>query len=195
MAVKKINEIYTDYFQKSKVFLYPLLDIKKGSSVTPIETYVTWGDISVQDNKLICLYYVRDDEEFLHYEEKFLLKNPLFKEYRELDENKAVYIFDLSGYSEDFLHFVNGKYSKFSQKLKDKIRDSYGATSANYTYIKSYLYPEDYFSTYANLLSTTDNDVSNMYTLLSEVGELCSKPDLEKEHLKLSVKSLDLKKL
>ena len=53
------------------------------------------------------------------------------------------------------------------------------------------MYPEDYFSTYASLLSTTDNDVSNMYTLLSEVGELCSKPDLEKETLVLDIANLD----
>lgn len=184
-----------DYFQKSKVFLYPILDIKKGTSVTPIETYVTWGDIKTEDLSLICLYYIRDDSEFLHYEDKYLLKNPLFKEYKELDGNKAIYVFDLSGYAEDYEHFLNGKYSHFSQKLKDKIRDSYGANSANYTYIKSYLYPEEYFSTYAELLSTNSHDVSKMENLLIEVGELCSKPDFDKENLKLSVKSLDLKKI
>lgn len=195
MTVKKINEIYVDYFQKSKVFLYPILDIKKGTSVTPIETFISWGDITVKDKKLICLYYLRDDAEFVEYEDKYLLKNPLFQEYKELDDNKAIYIFDLNSYSKDFEYFIDGKYSKFSKKLKDRIRDSYGATSANYTYIKSYLYPEEYYQTYANLLCTDDYDVSKMKTILSEVGELCSKPDIEKEHLKLSIKSLDLKKL
>jgi len=34
-----------------------------------------------------------------------------------------------------------------------------------------------------------------MENLLIEVGELCSKPDFDKENLKLSVKSLDLKKI
>jgi hypothetical protein len=69
MAIKKITDIYQGYFQKSKVFLYPALGIKRGSSVTPIETYLEWDDIKIEDRKLICLYHLRDDEEFLGYEE------------------------------------------------------------------------------------------------------------------------------
>ena len=38
----KIQSLYRDYIQKSKLFLYPLLDIKRGVSVTPTETYMAW---------------------------------------------------------------------------------------------------------------------------------------------------------
>ena len=57
-----IKSLYKDYFQKSRIFMYPLLNIKRGSSVTPIETYMSWSEqFSIYDKKLICLYYLRDD--------------------------------------------------------------------------------------------------------------------------------------
>ena len=37
-----LNSVYKKYFQKSKVFLYPLLGIKRGVSVIPVETYFGW---------------------------------------------------------------------------------------------------------------------------------------------------------
>jgi hypothetical protein len=37
-----IKSLYKDYFQKSRVFLYPALEIKRGGSVTPVETYISW---------------------------------------------------------------------------------------------------------------------------------------------------------
>ena len=193
MAKKQIPDIYVDYFQKSKVFLLPALNIKRGTSVTPIETYLSWGDeISVNDNKLICLYHLRDDEEFISYEERFLLGNPLFDDYKEVGEGKAAYIFDFTEYKEDFQHIVNATYSQISQELKTKIRDIYGAGSSNYNFIKTYLYPEKYYERYAELLCPTVGDRPEMVDLLKEVGELCSKPDFKKEKLKMSVKSLKL---
>ena len=42
--------------------------------------------------------------------------------------------------------------------------------------MNSYLYPESYFSNYAEVLNV-DTD------FLESVGELCSKPDIEKETL------------
>lgn len=193
MAKKEIDDIYVDYFQKSKVFLYPALGIKKGTSVTPIETYLEWGDnIKLSDRKLVCLYYLRDDDEFISFEENHLLKNPLFEDCIEVDGNKAVYIFNFEEYSEDFDHVVNGRYSLLSQKLKDKIRDSYGVNSANYMYVKSYLYPSYYYKQYASILCPDANDNPKMMELLNEVGELCSKPDFKKESLKIVAKSLKL---
>ena len=193
MAKKKINDIYADYFQKSKVFLYPALGIKRGTSVTPMETYLSWGDdIRITDNKLVCVFHVRDDSEFIGYEEKYLLGNPLFEDYLEIEGDKAVYIFNFDSYAEDFKHVVNAEYSKISQELKDKIRDMYGVGSANYTYIRSYLYHEEDWDVYADILCIDPADNPKMVALLKEVGELCSKPNLEKEQLKISAKSLKL---
>jgi len=192
MAKKKIDDIYKGYFQKSKVFLYPALGIKKGMSVSPIETYLSWGDIKPTDNKLICLYHLRDDDEFVSYEEKYLLNNPLFEDYYEIEGDRAIYVFNFDEYEKDFEHIVNARYSQISQNLKNKIRDMYGANSANYTYVKSYLYPEEYWDVYAKILCPDSEDVSGMIARLKEVGELCSKPDDMKENLKIPQKSLNL---
>ena len=60
-----INALYVKYFQKSKIFIYPLLDIKRGSSVVPVETYVSWDNhYTPEDMKLICLYDIRTDDEY-----------------------------------------------------------------------------------------------------------------------------------
>ena len=46
----KLNTLYSKYFQKSKVFIYPLLGIKKGKKIVPKETYFIWNDeISIED--------------------------------------------------------------------------------------------------------------------------------------------------
>jgi hypothetical protein len=50
------------------------------------------------------------------------------------------------------------------------------------------MFPEKYFSLYAQLLHVSEE-------LLIEVGELCSKPDLEKENLVATVIDLENKKI
>ena len=72
MAVKSI---YTKYFQKSKVFLYPLLGIKRGVKIIPSETYLAWDDVKAEDMKLICLYHPNKSNEYEKYEKEILLKH------------------------------------------------------------------------------------------------------------------------
>ena len=51
-----MDKVYSDYFQKSKVFLYPLLDFKKGLEFVPHQTYIMWDNhYYIQDRKLLCL--------------------------------------------------------------------------------------------------------------------------------------------
>ena len=62
MAVKAV---YKKYFQKSKVFLYPLLLIKKGAKYIPSETYLSLNDvIKPEDKKLICNYPVSKTDDY-----------------------------------------------------------------------------------------------------------------------------------
>jgi hypothetical protein len=191
MAVRKIKEIYTGYFQKSRVFLHPALGHKRGSSVTPIETYLTWkGKIKLSDMKLVCVHHLRNDEEFMFFEEEHLLNNKLFEDFKEIGDDKAAYIFDFEPYAQDFGHVVNGRYSQISKGLKDKIKDFYGQSSANYAFIESYLYPERFYESYAEMLASKQ-DQTEMINLLQDVGELCSKPNFELETLKSDVKVLD----
>lgn len=184
-----IDSLYKDYIQKSKVFMYPLLEVRKGVSVTPIETYCMWENhYKKEDCKLIVLYYLRDDAEFKQFEKVKLLGNPLFHDFQMTDDDKGIYVFDYGKHKEDWMFFIEGKYSRFSSELKKKLQTHFG--QSNRGYIDSFLYPERYFKLYADLLTVNPADKPRMMSTLKEVGELCSIMDDEKENLTLKVKDL-----
>jgi hypothetical protein len=171
-----LNSVYRKYFQKSKVFLYPILGIKRGVSVVPIETYVSWkGYYNSEDMKLICVYDVRTDDEYKQFEKNVLLNHNRLNDYVKVG-NQAVLTFDMADLGDDWFHFINGRYSKISMNLKQKILNFFDKYSGNYAYMHSYLIPEKYFSNYAEILGVEPE-------MLMQVGELCTKPDVEKETL------------
>ena len=181
MGKYKIKKLYENYFQKSRVFLYPALEIKRSSNISPIQTYISWDNkIEDNDRMLICEYELRNDPEFLRFEETKLLNNPLFCDYFELSSTKALYVFTFEEHGHDWFNFKKGIYSKLSTDLKRKIKNFYGEKSANYKLIHSYLYPDDYYIDYANLLNVS-------VSTLKEVGQLCSKPDIKKELFKIKI--------
>lgn len=184
-----INALYKDYFQKSRVFLYPLLGIRRGASVIPEITYISWeGNITSEDTKLIAIYPKRTDKEYLNFEKHVLVNHSRASDFIELNDKQLMITFDFSDIKEDWEHFLNGKYSQMNIKLKRSIRDFFDKNSANYVYIDSYLFPEKYFQLYADLLNVK-------LDLLKKVGELCSKPDLERETLVAEVMNLENKKI
>ena len=180
-----IVSIYRKYFQKSKIFLYPLLDIKRGTVIIPTDTYISWNTgYSPEDMKLICTYHTKDDNEYLIFEKNILLKHTRLHDYIKVDNATSVFTFDFSDLKNDWEYFIDGKYSKMSSATKNKILNYFDRVSANYVYVESYLFPKPHFKTYADLL-----DVS--IELIETVGELCSKPDFEKEKLNITVENLE----
>lgn len=184
-----IDALYTSYFQKSKVLLYPLLGIKRGCTAVPDQTYLSWsGYITPEDMKLIAIYKSRTDSEYLHFEKNVLLKHPRISDYIPLNDESSIFTFDFSDLGDDWQKFISGQYSKIDTNLKRKIRDHFDKNSSTHVYVDSYLFPEKYFGLYAQLLHVSED-------LLKEVGELCSKPDLEKENLIAEVIDLENKKI
>jgi hypothetical protein len=184
-----IDALYKKYFQKSKIFLYPLLDIKRGTSVVPTETYVSWNDaVNSEDMKLVCVYYPRKDAEYMQFEKQTLLKHTRLVDYVKVDDETLVATFDFSDLKDDWINFIRGKYSKINMNTKSKILNFFDKKSGNYAYVESYLFPEKHFKTYAKIL---DVDLK----LIESVGELCDKPDLEKEMLTIQVADLEKLKI
>lgn len=180
-----IDALYRKYFQKSKIFLYPLLDIKRGTSVVPSETYLSWNNtVDSEDMKLVCIYHPRTDPEYVNFEKNVLLKHNRLSDYIKVDDNTLVVIFDFSDLNIDWFLFKQGKYSQMDTKLKRKILDFFDKRSGNYAYVESYLFPEKHFETYAKILEV---DVD----FLISIGELCTPPDLEKETLVLEIANLE----
>ena len=172
-----IDALYKNYFQKSKVLLYPLLGIKRGSVAIPEQTYLSWnGYLKTEDMKLICIYPKRNDSAYINFENNVLIKHNRLCDVIDLNNSHKIFTFDFSDLKDDWTKFINGQYSKMNINIKRKIRDHFDKNTGNYVYIDSYLFPEKYFTLYADLLGTSVN-------LLTEVGELCSKPDLEQENL------------
>jgi len=184
----QIKSLYKDYVQKSRVFLYPSLDIKRGVSVTPIETYIAWdNNYKAEDAKLSCLYYLRNDDDFKQFEKQKLIGNKLFHDFKEVGNSRGVYVFDFSSIKADWDNVITGKYSKLTPDFKRKIRHYIGLNNANLPYIDSFLFPDRYFKIYAEMMGVNES-------VLKEVGELCSLPDMEHETLNISIMKLDIVK-
>jgi hypothetical protein len=180
-----LTALYTKYFQKSKIFLYPILGIKKGLNIVPTETYFSWNNkYSPEDMKLICVYNTPNTPTFLHFEKEIVLKHNRLCDYCKVDSTTSIYVFDFSDLKSDWHYIIIGAYSKINDELKRKILSYFKDNTANVIYITGYLYPEKYFADYAKIL---DVDIS----LLKEVGELCSKPNMEKEKLLIDVSKLE----
>jgi len=178
MKPKTLN---TEYVQKSRLFLYPLLGIKRGVSTTPIEVFMSWGDYCFTDSKLICQYHNRDDEDFTIFDQVKLSGNTLFHSKHELEDGTVAYVFDLSDFEEDFWKITKGEYSELSTRAKTKIKKFFNSHTEHYVYIQSYLDPKKYYTMFAELYGCE-------IKALQDAKELCSKPNLTKEKLELGVK-------
>jgi hypothetical protein len=172
-----IKQLYSKYFQKSKIFLYPLLGLPKSEKDEfLVETFLKYEDIEIEDCKIICQYNVKDVLCFLKYRKDNILKSPYFIFEKQLDKDVYIFIFDLSNFKTDYHYFLLGNYSKFTQKSKNLIKKYFGNNSQQYEYIDTFLYPTEYFEKYSELLDV------NKETLIY-IGELCDKYDFEKEWL------------
>jgi len=179
-----LTSIYSKYFQKSKVFIYPLLGIKRGLSVVPKETYISWeGHCKPEDMKLICVYDYREDEEYKKIEKNILLEHNRLSDYTKV-KAEVVITFDFSDLDHDWFHFINGRYSQLETKIKQKILGFFDVHGGNYAYMQSYLIPEKYYDNYSEILGV---DIET----LKDVTELCDKPNLNKENLILDIADLN----
>ena len=172
-----MKKIYTDYFQKSKVFLYPLIGIKKGIRYVPIETYIEWEQINSK-YKLFCLYETpkkeREKKMFDIFLDLHLKNSELFDQYFIINKKYTLVSFNLSFFKNDIDKFKKGKYSQFTSYSKNIIMKFFGNKGTISEYVESYLYPEYYYDLYSEILNIP-------VETLKEVGELCDKPNIEKE--------------
>ena len=186
-----MKQIYSNYFQKSKVFLYPLLGIKKGIRFVPAETYISWQhDLIDCENILVCAYQINEvtkneeeiqtKKEFNEFVEKHLETNKFYHS-RHTNSLLEIIVFDLNYFKHDMKMFKEGKYSKFSRLTKGIILDFFGDIGTISKYMESYLFPEKYYDVYSDILNVP-------VSLLAETVELCDKPDLKKEDFKKQLK-------
>lgn len=171
-----MDAVYTDYFQKSKVFLYPLLKLKKGLDFVPVETYVSWdGVYETSDYKFICVYKSKFDEEFIAFQLRYLNYYKDISHYDIGDEQ--IIVFDMSDHTHDYDRFLEGRYSAMSMNAKITILDFFGGQGRISMWIKAFLSPEE--TLHKRYAAYFDVDIET----IADVYELCSVPDLIKETL------------
>ena len=169
--------VYTDYFQKSQVFLYPLLKIRKGVTHVPVQTYIAWDNVfALDDNKFMCEYKTKMTPEFRKFSFNYLQNHTMFEDYIELNDNRHLFIFDYKSLRYDFEHFIKGSYSKLSLNSKINIIDFFGSQEKISSYVKGFLSPDTAHEEYADELGVDVELIENTY-------EVCDPPDLEKETL------------
>ena len=167
--------VYTEFFQKSKVFLYPLLKIRKGVSHVPVQTYVAWENVySTENNRFFCEYSTKMTSTFKKFSFNYLQNHKLFEDYIELNNDKHLFIFDFTAYKSDFQRFISGAYSQFSLNNKISILDFFSNQKKISSYVEGFLSPEDVDELYAKELGV---DVE----IIQKIYEVCSPPDLKKE--------------
>ena len=96
-----MKQIYKEYFQKSKVFLYPLLGIKKGIRFVPIQTYISWDNMDLNENKFLCLYSIdaeckHTSKQFEVFKEFHLLSHTRYEQHHKINDEMHLFIFDFS---------------------------------------------------------------------------------------------------
>ena len=180
----RIRQLNKKYFQKSTFFLYPLLKIPK--VVVPIRTYLYWDHPSFLDKMvLICRFKKFTQPNQLKTEANHLVSHPLYLDYYELEDDTVVYIFAFDSFKPIVELFLKGKYSKFPDNIKERVLSFYKPETYTRSYIKSYLYPKQFYDTYSELLNVPE-------ILLIETEELIDIPDIIKEKLELKIKNLNI---
>jgi hypothetical protein len=164
------------YVQKSKLLLYPLLQLPV-DIVKPKNTYLAYKDkYSPKDHKLICAYTRENNESYYKFRIKILFKNPLFKEHiRGLVYDYLV--FSMEDYDKDYDTFLKGAYSKLSMNAKSIILKSYSSTTIGPVLLDTHLNPENGHALYAKELMIDIED-------LKLVHETLDPPDITKETCK-----------
>lgn len=184
----QILSVYKEYIQKSRIFLYPILNVPRGANITPIQTYMEWeNQYKKEDCKLIVVYKSSNDSAFKNFERTKLLSHQYFEKSIAINEKQVVYVFNLHPMKTDYFNITKGQYSKLSVLHKKKVLNFFKNHKSHRIYIESYLFPEKYFSMYSSLLNVNRN-------LLKDVGELCDTPNFTDTSLGKSTEILKVKK-
>lgn len=121
--------LFSSLPSKTTTFLLPLLNKSKQELKT--DSYFVNAFISDNHEYLCLLYRYTGTNLYKLFEEK-ILKERLCVKHIEYDKYHVMYLFKIpSEFRKDVEHFLEGKYSKFSDTLKKQILKFYGGAKEN----------------------------------------------------------------
>lgn len=121
--LKPQYELITAPVNKSSMFLLPMLGGTRRLFMYDTLFVNAFIEVEQYKNCIGLLYRFSGDPLFLKFE-KALAKFRSFKETFDPSPHFVMFVFDIpSNYQEDYVNFINGKYSKFSPTFKSKIME------------------------------------------------------------------------
>jgi hypothetical protein len=159
----------TSYNQKSYLFLYPVLNLKRNSLIKPKQTYVHSSEVDISDHTLIIEYDL-SVETMRQFAKNWLYTNPLFLK----QKGDFLFYFNLSPYRDDWSRFIKGEYSRFSKPFKTTVLEHYKSDRELHELVNSYLFPENHYLEYSDYYGVP-------VKTLREVGQLIDPPNLDRE--------------
>jgi hypothetical protein len=153
------------YVQKSRMFLYPLLNLPVNIQV--VNTYMFIEGIRLNDNYSIVCLLNRTSPTF-NLDLAIARKNKYF-DVNITDDSFEILIFDLSSISEDCNKIYNGYYSDLSRNAINLITYHNQKT---YPLSVVALKPQAHYETFAELLGANVNDIPK---------DIVQAPDVDKE--------------
>jgi hypothetical protein len=193
-----MDTYYTKYFQKSKVFLYPLLQLsnRKHDTEHPFESFT---HVENAENDLEFLYSLVDPTVILRFKfdrsndtedsrkiwnigifDRYSKSNRIVKKYFSEDMSEIVLVYNLFDLKEDYDLVIAGRYSKISDKAKQRILTYYGEYTPEGKIVSYMLNPERHRKAYAEQMGIKVSD-------LNPNGEITPMLDLLQETLLLDV--------
>lgn len=190
----------SDYFQKSKHFLFPLITEKEQEGLLNTYLFADYLKEDIVDYFLLC--EIEKDTELNMDLEKYL-----YTTYDTLD-NTEVYVFDLSSLSEEIDKFLTGSYSDYCKTSKNKILKYFGwkpnpegaktyREDDKNIYLHFYviLYPNDFRNEYSKGLFTAKINGKTLFDteeevlkIVKDMKELCPIYDVVKETFTKQIK-------
>jgi hypothetical protein len=172
----------TVYIQKSKLLLYPLLNIPK-DMLQPVTSYgfSLKKKINPEDCKLICKYKREHDEKY--FEKRSELFNHEYFEDIFRDSEYDYLIFDLNHYKKDITLFYKGLYSELSLGIKREIYEYYSSTKVGPMFIDMHLNPERYHEMFACHFADEEKSQDKLLESIREAHETLDPPNIQKENL------------
>jgi hypothetical protein len=151
------------YIQKSKTFLWPVLDIKS----EPIETYLKFGDINhtKESRILIALFHNKNPK---YVKEKLKIENSKFYDFTFEDDEFDIVTFNMYSFKSDYDKIINGNYSEISNEYKLFI----SVVEKNKMVLKC-LEPKNNYKEVANILGVYESELAGK--------ELLSPPNPDQE--------------
>lgn len=133
------------------------------------------GDVNHPElqNKIFLLYDYKMTVSFVQFERSLELMSQYNTDYDYADEHQVMYVFDVpEEHVDDYQLFIEGRYSEFSELLKDKILKFWGFKEGS-------LFHSLLYKTERVLKHWSDQEID--YTKSATEGEYWPKPVLFKE--------------